>query len=254
VRDKEPDSIHVNDFGVDRFAKVLTATGDREVPGGCVLTGVRAQESRARRVGLTTMPTYKWATWGSKQPNHVVLHPIYDWTYRDVWHAIHTNGWAYNRLYTEMYRWGIRPDRMAVSNYHHEQAVGYLFYLQEVEPATWAKATKRLHGINTAGHVGADDFYAADLPFMFNDWVDYRDYLLANLITDLDARAKFTRKFESIDRRLWYVDANKRARAMANALILNDVYFTTLGHFEIANQLAPSEIAALEAQGLGPPS
>lgn len=246
VRPKEPGSVHVNDFGIDRFVELLIAIGDREAPGGAILTGVRAEESPARRLGLTSYPTYKWVTWGSKQSTHskhTLFHPIYDWSYKDVWRAIAEHGWAYNRMYDHMHRYGVPPRKMRVSNYHHETAIHHLFYLQEIEPATWEAATRRLHGINAAGHAGAKDFFVTDLPFMFSSWTEYRDYLLDNLITDDGDREKFRHQFEGLDRRLWYTPEADRSKAEVQALIANDLYFTKLNQFYVTRYLTKEERA-----------
>lgn len=229
VRDKEPDSIHVNDFGTDRFVPLLEALGNRV--GGCLLTGVRAEESPARRLGLTTQTTYKWATWGKKNRKHVAMHPIYDWTYRDVWKAISSNGWEYNRMYDLMHRYGIGSRQMRVSNYHHETAVHALFFLQEIEPQTWEKATKRLRGISTAGHLGKADYFVHDLPFMFRDWHEYRDYLLQHLITDEALRDSMAAKFAALDEHLWYTPADRRAKVCVQTILANDAYFTKIDQF-----------------------
>ena len=185
AREREPDSIHENTFGTERFTDTLDAIGAHLLDGaenGVVLTGVRIEESPARRLGLTSFASYKWVTWGQKNnKTHLILHPIYDWSWRDIWKAILDNGWAYNESYDHQYRYGVQPSKMRVSNYHHETAVHSLFWLQEVEPETWVRATARVNGISTAGQMGKADFFVRELPYMFRDWTEYRDYLLEHL-------------------------------------------------------------------------
>ena len=113
------------------------------------------EESPGRPLGLTGSPVYKGVTWGhqhySKNCNphgkpHVTFYPIYYWSYTDVWKAIHDNGWKYNKLYDAQYRLGTPVPNMRVSNLHHETALQNIFYVQEVEPETYEKLTRRLQG------------------------------------------------------------------------------------------------------------
>jgi predicted phosphoadenosine phosphosulfate sulfurtransferase len=77
-------------------------------------------------------------------------------------------------------------NNMRVSNVHHETSVHSLFYMQEVEPETYARLTQRIGGIDMAGKMGVADYFIHELPFMFKDWAEYRDYLLDKLIEDLE--------------------------------------------------------------------
>ena len=249
VRDKESDSIHDNPFTADRFLECMIAIGDYEVPHGVMLTGVRAEESPARRHGLLNYATYKWATWGSRgggsgmvyrgklpKQHHLLMHPIYDWTYRDVWKAIYDGGWPYNRLYDFMHQYGVPHRSMRVSNYHHETAVNTLFWLQEVEPGTWERATRRVSGIATAGQLGARDWFIDDLPFMFRSWREYRDYLLQHLVTDLVQRREFRKQIEMYDRIMPYVDSEDLAKQGVQAILVNDYHSTKLMNYYITQR------------------
>lgn len=232
VRERESDSIHVNDLGTDRFVELLHRIGDRVAPGGCVLTGVRMEESPTRRAGMVTAATHKWATWGSKKPrNHVLMHPIYDWTYKDVWKAIHDGQWTYNVMYDHMYRHGIKVHMMRVSNYHHETAVHALFFLQEIEPETWDRATRRVAGLSTVGHIGRDDFFVYEVPFMFSGWREYRDYLLEHLPHNDADREAFRKQFEKLDTNAAHRPEYKRGRIAVQSLVSNDVTGTKVNNY-----------------------
>ena len=69
-----------------------------------------------------------------------------------------------------------------------ENDKGANFYLakyfdKEIEPKTWNALTKRLKGINTAGQMNKASYeMPKDLPYMFEDWADYRDYLVENML------------------------------------------------------------------------
>lgn len=230
IRPKEPDSFQENIYGTDRFAKVLGKIGDRHFTDGATMCGLRAEEAPGRRLGLTGEATYKWITWVAWLPHHMVFSPIYDWTWRDVWKAIHEHGWPYNSHYDAMYQHGVPVPRMRVSNYHHETAVWSLFHLQEIEPETYAKATQRLAGIHTAAHLGAKDFRPQELPFMFDSWLEYRDFLNERLPTP-ENKARFERKFASLRKSFprAYAEIGERlAKAEAHAVISNDWEFVLL--------------------------
>lgn len=228
VREKEPDSIHENTFGTDRFVRLLTAVGDTLFRDGVVLTGTRAEENPRRLMGLTSFATYKWATWGAKRAHHVTMSPLYDWSYVDIWTAIHRHGWPYCPHYDAMYRYGRPPKDMRVSNYHHETALDSLFMLQEIEPHTYERATARLAGLSSAVHLGPADYYVRDLPYMFKDWEEYRDYLVDHLIADEAIRAGFRQKFAAARRIIpWALDDAFR-RGEVNAVLANDLEFTKI--------------------------
>ena len=244
VRDKEPDSIQENTFGVDRFTDVLTAIN--EMFGGASLTGLRTEESPSRRLGLTTSCSYKWVTWGSKtgRKNHRLFHPIYDWKFGDIWKAIYdgddpdnpgTASWVYNRMYDIQHRYGVPIRNMRVSNYHHETAIHSLFYLQEAEPETWEKAVKRISGINTAGHLGREDFFVKELPFMFSSWEEYYSYLVSKLVVESD-QERFVKQFNDLTWRLPYVDREQIAKACVQMVLVNDYHFTKANQFYLTHR------------------
>lgn len=200
VREKEPGAITENVYGTDRFTNLFGAILRYDHPHepACDIGGVRTEESPVRRLGLTTYETYKGATWGkvnTKGLAHYSFYPIYDWSYKDVWKAIHDNDWPYCPLYDLMYQYGVPIQNMRVSNIHHETAVNDLFYLQEVEGETWDRIVARISGISSAGQLQEQFFGSGELPFMFKDWREYRDHLCDNLITDLERRAYFHRRF-----------------------------------------------------------
>lgn len=245
VREKHPAAIHESTIGEGKlFADILTAIND--VNGGAVLTGVRAEESPTRRLGLTTYPSYKWVTWGQKKSKlHHVFHPIFDWSWRDIWKAIidgnnpaepGSDPWRYNRHYDEMYRYGIPVQKMRVSNYHHETAISSLFYLQEIEPETWERATRRLEGISTAGQLGKDDFYVTELPFMFRSWEEYHGYLVDNIVPDPAHQATFRKHYADLVRRLPGTDRETIAKHAVQAVIANDLYFTKGNNFYVTQR------------------
>jgi len=241
MREKDPISYKENIWGTDRFqdfflrfmATESKNDGNKKI---CYLTGVRTEESPSRFIGLTTATTYKWITWGKKNPynkNTFSFHPIYDWSYTDIWKAIHDNGWSYNKIYDYQYQHGVRTQDMRVSNLHHETAVHHLFFLQEVEPDTYQRLTQRVKGMDTAGKLGREDYFIYELPFMFKDWKEYRDYLLEKLITNEEHREKMRKDFHRTETK--YIPAVKAEtiyKTHINIILTNDYHGTKLGNAE----------------------
>lgn len=201
MREKEPNSRKENIYGTPSFIDLFPLIIDHEFGGqkACDLTGIRAEESPKRMKGLSTYATYKHITWGKKgnvEKGHYSFHPIYDWSYTDVWTAIHKFKWPYCKVYDYQWQYGVSVNNMRVSNLHHETALAVLFYLQEIEPDTWNKLVERLPGIAAAGQLKKDSFtIPKQLPYMFADWREYRDHLLKHLIQEDASRNKFTIKF-----------------------------------------------------------
>ena len=191
MREKDPIAIKENNYGCERFANLF-----RKIPAvewrdqkTALVGGVRTEESPARFLGMINALTYKDISWGRKHEDkgldyHYTFYPIYDWSYTDVWKAIHDNNWEYNDVYDKQYQHGVSINDMRVSNLHHTTAVWSLFYMQKVEPETHEKLVRRLPGIDGATKMGEENFYMDDLPFMFSSWKEYRDYLVEKLVDD----------------------------------------------------------------------
>lgn len=239
MRDKEPNSIKENVYGTDRFYPIFGKYLEHHFPNQktAFLGGVRAEESPNRATGLTVDATYKDITYGKKQnvkQGHYTFYPIYDWSYRDVWKAIHDNKWDYCKIYDQYYKHGINPIKMRVSNLHHETAVDQLFYLHEMEADTWGKLTKRLQGINQTHHMTRMEMYKVkELPFMFETWKEYRDYLVEKLVSDDEIKQKFKKKFAWMDNKYEGMNLSQERHDQEVACILaNDFEFTKLNNFE----------------------
>ena len=194
LREKEPAGPgihHENRYAKpdDIFYKVLDGIRRIDFEGYITLDGMRIEESPNRRMMALSNPQYKWVTWSSnkEQPR---FQPIYDWTYRDVWHAIEKFGWRYNNHYNHMYQWGTPVRGMRVSSFTHNQSLNAMLYLQEAEPEMWEKATQRFPGMATFGHLKGDQ-YINELPYMFQTWTEYMHHLIDNLVPDEESRETF---------------------------------------------------------------
>lgn len=234
MRPQEPGAITENVYGTDRFGEMFNAFFRHHFPGqrAALIGGVRTEESPSRAVGLTYRPKYKWITWGKRLTAdlHYTFYPIFDWAWTDVWAAIHKNGWAYNKIYDVQYAYGVTIPDMRVSNVHHETAVKALFWLQEFEPGTYSRLVERIGGIDTAGKM-QQDFFQRELPFMFKDWKEYRDFLLDKLI-DPKHQPKFTRHFARQDRQYEGHLGDKLYKAQVQSVLTNDYHCTKLKNFD----------------------
>jgi predicted phosphoadenosine phosphosulfate sulfurtransferase len=235
IREKEPSSIHENRYGTDRFKEMFDKFIDVEFTDkACFLAGVRAEETPMRFLGLTGHETYRGVTYGmisNKKKQHYAFYPLYDWSYTDIWKSIHDNGWKYCEVYDYMYRYGLPVSKMRVSNVHHETAVHSLMYLQEIEAETWSKITQRVAGINTAGMLGSNFLCPTRLPFMFLDWKEYRDYLLENLLSDVDNKDKLRKMFFLDDGRFDDASQGDLVRKQISIILTNDHFGTKMGSF-----------------------
>jgi predicted phosphoadenosine phosphosulfate sulfurtransferase len=239
MRPHWPGAITENIYGTDRFKKLFGAIACKVWEGqpACWLSGVRSEESPERKMAMTSGSTWKGETWGKmldKKVGQITMYPIYDWSYTDVWHAIETRGWRYCRLYDYMYQYGVNISAMRVSNVHHETAVRSLFYLQEIEPHTYERLTQRIHGIDTAGKLNMADFVPKKLPFMFKDWIEYRDHLLENMILREDWREAFRRQFKSME---WAESGlgDRLFKVEVKAILTNDFEGTAITGFKTKN-------------------
>jgi predicted phosphoadenosine phosphosulfate sulfurtransferase len=250
VRPKEPGSIHENVYGEIYFNEMLSAINGKDWDGA-LLDGIRSEESPARRLTAESAPMYKWATWSVIDAKHgdyrdprdwrYRFHPIYDWRVWDVWKAIHDNHWKYNRHYDHLFQRGTPVRKMRVSNYHHDQALGSLLLLQEVEPETWEAATRRLEGINTYGHIGKDQ-YPDELPYMFKSWEEYLLYLIDNLVPEdamyrgKNQRLIFLDQYRRLREQCPWDEPETIQRQMVKAVIGGDPYGTQLNNYLVTSR------------------
>lgn len=171
-----------------------------------VLCGMRIQESPTRRLHIVgEKAKYKGLTWCSSEYGDGCrqFYPIYDFTNSDVWASIARNGWAYNELYDKQYRYGVPSSNMRCSALIHETAWHNIRGLQEFEPATYNKFCRRVAGTSTFTHAFDTEVMPKNLPFMFKDWKEYRDYLLENIVKE-EYHELFRKRWKSQNSEEWY--------------------------------------------------
>lgn len=238
MRPKDPISIHENNYRTDRFKSMFTGVMRKTLPeGGAGLTGMRCDEAPGRMMTLTSGSNYKGACWGNgwsvNDAQFWTFSPLYDWSYTDIWKAIHDNGWTYSKLYDQLYQRGTPVKNMRVSSLIHEEAIGSLFFMQEVEPKTYERLVQRIEGIDMAGKMGFRDYNPSSLPYMFRDWKEYRDFLLPKLVTREDWQAKLNKKFAIHDERYGEEYGDTLMQLHVAMILTNDHEGAKCANFEV---------------------
>lgn len=207
VHEKNDMAIHENTYGTRRFYEMFeeglyheVADARDDVTVGAI-GGVRAEESPNRYLGMTNHNTHKGVTYGKEADydNIKTIYPIYDWTYSDVWKYIHENDTDYNDVYDAQYSHGVNVRDMRVSNLNHASGIRHLFWLQEFEPDTWNALEDRLDGVHMAGQMNNANYVPEELPYMFETWREYRNYLLRHVVDDEKHERGFKRAFFTAD-------------------------------------------------------
>ena len=225
MREKEPDSIHVNTYGVDRIHNMHGAFMQKHYRRQLAadISGVRCEESPGRNAGLTRGNVWKGVTWGKQRSKgQCDFYPIYDWSYTDVWKAIHDNGWAYCPIYDTMYQYGYATREMRVSSVMHENAVQHLRNMQDLEPETWNAMTSRLPSANVVSKLQDEWFVPKELPFMFRTWREYRDHLFEHLLTNPAEKMLMAKQFAQAESLIADVFHEKLMRFHVRAILEND--------------------------------
>jgi len=227
MRAKEEVSIKNNTFGTDRFRLLFDRIINSFAKRTCLLSGIRTDEAPSRLISVSTYNIYKGLSYGRKISNrNFCFYPIYDWKYSDVWKFINEYDLDYCKLYDLMYQYGVKTNDMRVSNLNHVTAKKCLLLLQEIEPQTWEKLTERLVGINTTKHTKN---IKIELPVAFKDYKEYRNYLIANLITEDAIKTRMFNKFNALDK--VFGNNEKYDRETIKTILSNDFYFKKLKNF-----------------------
>jgi predicted phosphoadenosine phosphosulfate sulfurtransferase len=188
IHEKSDIAIKDFDYKANRFHDIYKELQSKIATGNktAVLCGMRIQESPARRLHIVgEKAKYKGITWCSAlyDNNCRQFYPIYDFNNSDIWAAIAKNKWSYNKLYDNQYRYGVPSVNMRCSALIHETAWHNIRGLQEFEPKTYNRFCRRIAGTNAFTHaLETDDVMPKELPFMFKDWKEYRDYLLIHIV------------------------------------------------------------------------
>lgn len=147
-----------------------------------------------------------WLFKKSKKTLSTRAFPIWDWTFDDVWIALAKNHWKYNKIYDYQYQKGIPSRGMRVSALIHETSWKAIEVLQEFEPGTYDKFVRRVAGTSSLNHMYDQDCETIpkELPYMFKDWKEYRDYLLVHLVKE-EYWKLFRDRWEGQTGEKWYM-------------------------------------------------
>jgi predicted phosphoadenosine phosphosulfate sulfurtransferase len=202
IRPKKDYAIKDNTYDTNKLTDLFEIVIDDHVDSDNIATmgGVRAGESPNRYLGLTAGNVHKGITWGAPHDSGIkTFYPIYDWTYSDIWKYTLDNDLSYNDVYDKKYKYGENVRDMRISHLHHQMAVHNIAKVKEYEPDTYDKLVERTEGIHSTTQLGGEDFLEhTDLPYMFKDWREYRNYLTEHLIDEEYEDALWT-KFMNLD-------------------------------------------------------
>ena len=238
MRELETDTIKENPTPKIRFHETLdaipVALAGEARERSVVVGGMRCEESPQRRHAYTSFANHKWMTWFKKPRRWQLLTatPIYDWSYRDVWKAIHDGGWDYCEIYDRMYRHGMSLQKMRVSSLIHEYSLAAgVNYIHELEPETWNALQSRMSGINAARHLDLSHLVPEHLPRAFSSWPEYVDYLVEELVEVDEDKAVYRKRFalNSLTQYLGTPWEEQAYRTAAKAVIRNDIEFKVYG-------------------------
>ena len=220
IREKHPIAIHsIENVYPKRFHKFNLWVGQnlKKLKGSSVsIIGLRAEESPDRRFVMFGEDSELF--WLRRKNTPHKAYPIIDWRYTDVWKYLIENNLKYNKVYDKMYMLGGNLKFFRVSNLVHEKAFRCLTDLQELEPETYDKLEKRLHGVHTAAIYGKENliYSIKSLPENFKTWKEYKDFLLSSIHPDLK------RIFDYQWLRLQHIDNEDCFKYMVKRILLCD--------------------------------
>lgn len=150
-----------------------------------ILTGVRADESLNRFIGLTCTRKLRYSddkpwTTASLDGYYYTAYPLYDWKAKDIWLYHAKTKKIYNSLYDLMYRAGVPLKSMRVCEpFGPEQRKGLWLY-HILEPDTWSIMCSRVSGAH-GGAIYANEsgaFYALRTQITKPEYFSWRDYAI----------------------------------------------------------------------------
>lgn len=195
----------------EEFVAGFNAWLAREEPTA-FLVGIRSDESLNRYLAVKRRSRAKQCAWtppggcaplawsarDRANPQAVSFFPIYDWRFEDLWRCVADHGYAYNRLYDQMYRAGVPFSQMRICQpYGDDQRKG-LDLFHRIEPRTWFKVVRRVAGANYGARYCRQRFLGyrggLGLPPSFGTWREYSQFLLRSMPPPL--RGIYQRRIE----------------------------------------------------------
>lgn len=212
-------SCEYTDNGGDRFYGLIKWIPKQFNKKTALIVGLRSQESLNRFRAVTKNPSIDGINWSTKTTNHLVhnLYPIYDWGFDDIWKYICDNNVKYSKIYDWQFAKEYPKQEMRVSSLLHEMSFKSLVDLPEFEPETYQKLCDVIQGVNTARIYAKEKLmYKTDsLPKKYNNWVEYRDFLLNNY-PNKKYKLIYDKKFKS------QPNNNDVAKQQVRKMLIND--------------------------------
>lgn len=240
MREKEEIAFKDNIYGVDRFKDMFEGISYHHLGEDYItIGGVRIEESLARRAGLTGKETLPGMTYGKRCKHGVVMYPLYDWSYRDIWYYIFSNRLKYNKAYN--YIFSKEPLRSArVSSLIHENSNLNIPLLQEIDPKAYNAMYERIPNIGTTNHLLLDAFEEAkNFPNCFKGWTEYLQYLIDNIVAEDKNKKIFSFNLQRVSEKIadWQEpDKVDVFRAFARGIITEDFEQTKLQNKLLVHQ------------------
>ncbi|MGA9173857.1 MAG: DUF3440 domain-containing protein, partial [Thermoactinomyces sp.] len=145
------------------------------------ILGIRTDESIRRFQYLTQKKEENYITLYREKTQKGGLykvHPIYDWTFNDVWTAPKLFGWDYNRTYDILEQAGVPRVHQRVHVPFGEMGSQVFHTYKTCFPEFWEKMLRRVPGVNTAARYFSTELYGwKDVPKK-PDHMSYEEYLL----------------------------------------------------------------------------
>ena len=117
---------------------------------------IRANESlnRFRTIISDIKVKYKGKNWTTqvkfknKFLNVFNFYPLYDWRTEDIWGAVSRFDMTFNEIYELMYKNGLSIHQQRLCQPYGDDQRDGLDQFRALEPETWEKILKRVHGVN----------------------------------------------------------------------------------------------------------
>jgi len=158
-------------------------------PSFTTLSGIRTQESINRLRAMFTSGKHTIV-----RGPETYLKPIYDWSWKDVWHAIRIHGWQYSQFYEKAHMVGKSFHKTRVAVWGNVSSMSDVKFFQAFYPDFWERAIKRLPEMATFAKHAQSELFTVKLP----PGMTYREYtfLLLSAMEDPESKAFWEKQIE----------------------------------------------------------
>lgn len=149
----------------------------RDDPRWACVSGIRMEESFNRRRSVAGSGSMV-----ARRKKYDWLKPVYDWTWKDVWHFIREYNIDHSGYYDKCWMDGISPKDQRVAPWGGVHASRFVSHLPVFYPDYWEKACERIPGLKAQALYGNTQLYrdVKNKP-MAMTWQEYCYKLLEEL-------------------------------------------------------------------------